>query len=265
MVHDELGQRMKEQYEDRTRYMLPRRTYTIIRLDGKAFHTFTRDLDKPWDLHLVDVMKRTMQKLCEEIQGCVLGYTQSDEISLLLTDFNTDKTCAWFDGNLQKICSISASMATAWFNQLYNSTTEKREKMAFFDARAFTISDRVEVMNYFIWRQKDAVRNSISMLAQSLYSHKELHKKNVSDMQEMCFQKGKNWNDVPAGLKRGYTCFKETKVSGENVKKEWIVPTEENKVPHFKVEHFSFIDTVVPQIPDINFDRDSYNNKAIEQ
>ena len=108
---------MKANYENRTRYFLPRRTYTIIRLDGKAFHTFTRGLDKPFDNDLTWLMDSTTQYLCQKVQGCQLGYTQSDEISLLLTDFATEQTEAWFDGNIQKIVSVAASMATMFFNE----------------------------------------------------------------------------------------------------------------------------------------------------
>ena len=212
---DELGKRMKAQYEDRTRYFLPRRTYTIIRLDGKAFHTFTRSMKKPYDESLMEVMDETAKFLCENIQGCQMAYIQSDVISLLLTDFEKITTDAWFDGNIQKITSVSASIATAKFNNLFlnkrmnvvNDEGLKRlcieAPLAFFDARVFTIPDPIEVENYFVWRQKDAVRNSIAMTAQSLYSHKELNKKSQADLQEMIFQRGQNWNDMPEGFKRG--------------------------------------------------------------
>ena len=208
-MKDDLGNRMKSQYENRTKQFLPRRTYTIIRLDGKAFHTFTRGMEKPYDVNFINVMNQTAKFLCEEIQGCQLAYIQSDEISLLLTDFNKITSEAWFDGNIQKICSISASMCTAKFNEAYTLMRDfiycddEIQPKAFFDSRVFTIPDPVEVENYFVWRQKDCVRNSISMTAQNLYSHKELNNKNVSEMQEMCFQKGTNWNDMPDGFKRG--------------------------------------------------------------
>jgi len=203
-MKDDLGNRMKENYENRTRYSLPRRTYTIIRLDGKAFHTFTRGLKKPFDQEFIDMMDSTAQFLCEEIQGCKMAYIQSDEISLLLTDFDKITTDAWFDGNIQKMASVSASMAAAFFN---NVNVFNHSDLAFFDARVFTIPDRVEVENYFVWRQKDAVRNSISMTAQSLYSHKELNGKSSNDQQDMIHAKGQNWNDLPDGFKRGRTFY----------------------------------------------------------
>lgn len=208
-MNDSLGDRIKNQYEDRTRYSLPRRTYTIIRLDGKAFHTFTKRFDKPYDNRITTWMDTTAFELCSEIQGVKFAYTQSDEISLLLTDFEGLQTQAWFDGNIQKIVSVAASIATAEFNRCrvsWNFETYQEGftgKPAYFDARVFTIPDPIEVANYFIWRQQDAVRNSIQMLAQSLYSQKELQGKNCSQLQELTFQKGKNWNDVSTRNKRG--------------------------------------------------------------
>ena len=205
-MKDDLGNRMKENYEGRTKLFLPRRTYTIIRLDGKAFHTFTKGMKRPFDEDFITMMDDTTQLLCEEIQGAKLGYVQSDEISILLTDFDKITSDAWFDGQVQKIVSVSAAMAAAFFNSV---NVFNHSDLAFFDARVFTIPDPVEVENYFIWRQKDAVRNSIAMTAQSLYSHKELNGKSQSQQQEMIFQKGQNWNDLPEGFKRGRTFVKE--------------------------------------------------------
>ena len=201
-MKDSLGDRMKERYEDRTRYFLPRRTYTIIRLDGKAFHTFTKKFDRPYDKRITAWMDATALALCKQIQGTRFAYTQSDEISLLLTDFEGTETQAWFDGNIQKITSVSASMATAYFNYKSN-VCDRINKLAMFDSRVFTISDKVEVENYFIWRQKDATRNSIQMVAQSLYSQKELQGVSTQNLQEKIFQKGINWNNYNAGFKRG--------------------------------------------------------------
>ena len=211
-MEDALGSRMKDSYENRTRTHLPRRTYTIIRLDGKAFHTYTKGFKRPYDLGLMRIMDQTAMALCEKIQGAKLAYVQSDEISILLTDFETPQTDAWFDGNIQKITSISASIATAAFNNgmyLDEEILANMDKVAYFDSRTFTIPDVREVFNYFVWRQQDATRNSIQMGAQALYSHKQLHKKNTSELQELMFQKGVNWNDYPAGFKRGRLILKE--------------------------------------------------------
>lgn len=232
-------QRMKENYESRSKSYLTRRTPVIIRLDGKAFHTYTKKLVKPFDEGLISDMETTTKYLCENIQGVKLGYCQSDEISLILIDYEALQTQAWFDYNVQKMTSISASMAAAKFNQLrlqriFNETqnfidnnfTEplrngatvniaaenmsKIQNLALFDSRVFNIP-REEISNYFLARQKDAVKNSIAMLAQSLYSHKELHGKNGNEMQSLCFQKGTNWNDLDYRKKRGCTIIKNSK------------------------------------------------------
>lgn len=190
---DELGDRMKDQYEDRTRIMLPRRTYTILRIDGRAFHTYTRSMEKPFDYGLIADMCNAAIECCSDFQGCKFAYQQSDEVSFLLTDFETTKTEAWFDNNLQKICSVGASSFTRNFNS----------SRAMFDARAFTIADPAEVENYFIWRQSDATRNSIQMAAQANFSPKQLHGKGRSDMNEMLFSIGINFNDYPIPARRG--------------------------------------------------------------
>lgn len=209
---DKLGDRMKEFYEDRTRYFLPRRTYTIIRVDGKAFHTYTRGLESPFDAKLMMDMDSTAAHLCLAIQGAKFAYVQSDEISILLTDFDKLTTDAWFDGNVQKMVSVSSSFATGIFNHL------RPGRLAYFDSRVFTIPNNVEVENYFIWRQQDATRNSIASAAQVLYSHKELEGKNTSEQQEMIFQKGINWNDYSIGSKRGRVIVKEEM----NERTKWI-------------------------------------------
>lgn len=228
-MHDTLGNRMKEQYEDRTRFLLPRRTYTVIRVDGKAFHTLTRDFDRPFDKDLETIMDWTATRLCEEIQGAKFAYVQSDEISILLTDFETDQTCAWFDGNLQKMASVSASIATGEFNKGimisslgYDGQSKflagsKGLKVAYFDSRVFTIPDAVEVENYFIWRQNDASRNSIQMAARAVYGHGECANKNTSQLQDMLHVKGINWNDYPTGQKRGRIIKKETYVADSQI------------------------------------------------
>ncbi len=213
---DSLGDRMKEFYENRTRTFLPRRTYTIIRIDGKAFHTYTRGLTRPFDWNLVNDMDETAKYLCENIQGAKFAFVQSDEISILLTDFNELNTSAWFDGNIQKMTSISASLVTAKFNEL------RPNKLALFDSRVFTIPTAIEVENYMIWRQQDTVRNSISSVAQSLYSHRELNGKNTNQMQEMCFNKGVNWNDFDPKLKRGRLIVKETYEKNNSTRTRWV-------------------------------------------
>lgn len=222
MNKQSLGDRMKENYENRSKTYLTRRTPVIIRLDGKAFHTYTKGLDRPFDEGLTEDMNDTAIHLCEQIQGCKAAYIQSDEISLLLTDYDSLQTQAWFDYNIQKMCSISASMCSSKFNQLrlqrkiwsfldesnnLSDFSNKPIKLANFDSRAFNVP-KEEVNNYFIWRQRDFERNSIQMLARSLYGHSECTNKNSSQLQEMCFQKGKNWNDLNSHYKRGRLIIK---------------------------------------------------------
>jgi len=200
MKKDSLGDRMKG-YESITQTKLMNRTPVIIRLDGKAFHTFTRGLEKPFDSNLNIAMVKTMHALCESIQGAVLAYTQSDEISILLQDWATFDTDAWYDNKIQKMVSVAASIATATFNHVYTHPT--KQTLALFDARIFNIPFE-EVTNYFVWRQQDAVRNSINSLAQANFSHKELQGLNVSQVQDkLMLEKGINWNDVETRFKRG--------------------------------------------------------------
>ncbi|MEO7715723.1 MAG: tRNA(His) guanylyltransferase Thg1 family protein [Capsulimonas sp.] len=212
MSKDSLGDRMKGYYENRTRVYLPRRTYTILRIDGKSFHTYTRDCERPFDVNLMEDMDQTAMALCKGIEGAQFAYVQSDEISILVTDFGQLQTQAWFDGNVQKLVSISASMAAAHFNAArWRRLAAKGESnsldgapIAFFDSRAFTIPDPVEVANYFIWRGQDATRNSISMTAHAHFEHDLLQGKTSDEMQELLWMhKGINWNDMPGGFKRG--------------------------------------------------------------
>ena len=243
-MRDELGDRMKSHYENRTRVYLPRRTYTIIRVDGKCFSGFTKNLNRPFDIGLMSDMDETAKYLCSKIQGAKIGFVQSDEISILMTDFDKLDTDAWFDGNIQKIVSVAASHAASKFNQLrwmryvnerYNNGDKadsvswewfegvRKLRLVDFDARTFTIPSLTEVCNYFIWRQQDTVRNSISSVAQSLYSSEELHGKNMSQQQDMIHEKGQNWNDYPAMQKRGRFIFKkEVKCETEFKGKEFM-------------------------------------------
>lgn len=244
-MKDLLGNRMKEQYEDRTRYFVPRRTYTILRLDGKAFHTYTKGLQKPFDAGLMEDMDAAIIALLYNIQGVVFAYTQSDEISILLTDFEKPTTSAWFDGNIQKMSSVASSVMTAHFNQARHWRHFEHEdtfdtfKLAYFDCRVFTIPDRTEVMNYFRWRQQDCIRNSVSMVAQSNFSHKELHGKSQSDMHDMLHNKGVNWaTDFTDGEKNGRLIVKE-KYTTDTV--TWIADTVNYKVVPQQVERTRWV------------------------
>lgn len=212
---DSLGDRMKGNYEDRYRFFLTRRTPVIMRLDGKAFHTFTRGCEKPFDRKIVNTMALTTEHLIRNIQGAKVAYVQSDEITILITDFDTLDTDAWFDYNIQKMCSISAAMASVEFTLAYNLSNINAcdaIRPAHFDSRVFNIP-KEEVSNNFRWRYQDWSRNSIQMLARSLYSQGELHGKKAPDLHELCFLKGKNWNDLDPQFKNG-TLFVNDKVEG---------------------------------------------------
>ena len=269
-VNDDLGTRMKEYYENVYRFGLTRRTPVAIRIDGKAFHTFTRGFQMPFDDVLIRSMQRTMKYLCENIQGCKLGYTQSDEITLILTDYDTLTTDAWFGYELQKMCSIAASMATMAFNKFFDEEVDMwgrktfeyfwdeggydpektsfaqsdmdlvdaydkaLRKGAMFDARVFNIP-KEEVTNLVYWRQLDAARNSVQMVGQANFSHNELQNKSCNMIQEMLMtEKEINWNDFPTHLKRGSCCVKTP--NGWHIDKE---------IPMFRGEYRAYIDDLI--------------------
>ena len=275
-VHDDLGVRMKTFYEQIPKTKLMRRCPVAIRVDGKAFHTFTRGFHKPFDEVLIKSMQETMKYLCENIQGCVLGYTQSDEITLILVDYKKLTSSAWFDYEVQKICSIAASMATMAFNKffrdnvgdyLYENYDDQYladyiktlqnavDKGAMFDARCFNIP-KEEVTNLVYWRQLDASRNSIQMVGQACFSHKELQNKSCNDIQDMLMtQKGINWNDLPTYQKRGSCCVRnKIVIESDGVmvtaqlrdtsksENEWIIDTD---IPIFKSEGREYVDRLV--------------------
>jgi len=206
-MHDNLGNRMKTHYEDRTRYYLPRKSFIIIRVDGKAFHSYTKKLQKPFDEDFMGAMAGAAREVFKQAQGAQLAYIQSDEASFLLTDFEKDTTEAWFDNNLSKMCSVSASIMTAHF-MIHRILVSGDMRPAVFDSRVYSIPKRIESCNYMIWRQNDCVRNSIISLAQSQYSHKELHGKSCNQMQDMLHERGINWNDLEDNKKRGTVIYK---------------------------------------------------------
>ena len=271
MNRDRLGDRMKT-YERVNRTYLPRRMPLIIRVDGKAFHSYTRGFQRPFDSVLMKSMHETARYLCQNIEGCRLAYVQSDEISLLLTDYETFSTQPWFDKNLQKIVSIAASMATAAFNKAFRVATFEWEENhlpdwfdgnphedidpkliklssiynskfdgAMFDARAFVLP-KEEVCNYFIWRQQDASRNSIQMVGRAYFSHNQLDHKNSDDVQDMLFtQCAVNWNDLPIPQKRGVCIVREKYQKDGADRSRWIV---DQQIPVFTQDR-EYIDRYV--------------------
>lgn len=235
--HLDIEVRMKEYYENIPKTKLMRRTPVIVRIDGRAFHTFTRKFKEPFDDILIETMQETTKYLCENVQGCVLGYTQSDEITLVLVDYQRFETSAWFDYEIQKICSISASMATMAFNKFFAKNVKEYdmewkcsltpqcveiqkahsnymevlnkavEKGAMFDARVFNIP-KEEVTNCVFWRQLDASRNSVQMCGQYYFSQKQLNKKSKFDIIEMLKEKDFDWGSLPAYKRHGSAVVK---------------------------------------------------------
>lgn len=280
-VHDDLGTRMKEFYEQIPKTKLMRRCPVIIRCDGRSFHTFTKGFKRPFDEVLIKTMQETTKYLCENIQGCVLGYTQSDEITLVLVDYQRFETSAWFDYEIQKICSISASMTTMAFNKFFAKNVKEYdmkwkcgltpqsveiqkahydymevlnkavEKGAMFDARVFNIP-KEEVTNCIYWRQLDASRNSVQMVGQANFSHKELQHKSCNDIQDILMtQKGINWNDFHTYQKRGTCVIKNIMViepygsrmlSKEVPDGHWFI---DKNIPLFKGEGREYIEKLI--------------------
>ena len=197
---DSLGDRMKGNYEKRFEYKLVRRLPVIVRLDGRSFHSIK--CEKPFDVRMSQCMEDTTKYLLEEMQGAKCAYTQSDEISVCLVDYDTISTQAWFDYDLQKLVSISAALASVHFSNI-----NPFQSAAQFDARAFNIP-LDEVANYFVWRQKDWIRNSVEALAQSHFSAKQLMNKGQPEMHDMLHEKGVNWADLPSRFKNGVYLFR---------------------------------------------------------
>ena len=279
MDTSDIAKRMKK-YEYVTRTHLIPKMPVIIRIDGKSFHTYTRGFKRPFDDILITAMQETMKYLCQNIQGCVLGYTQSDEITLVLVDYKKIESHSWFDYNVQKCASIAASMATMAFNKAFldcvdlaydaaheKARQEKGEELsdeefdrldeefdvyysacgkAMFDARVFNLP-KDEVTNNIYWRQLDATRNSIQMVGQANFSHKELCDKSCNQIQDMLMtQKGINWNDFPVHKKRGSCCTKQYSYvdGGETttVRRVWEI---DNSIPIFKGEGRDYIERLI--------------------
>ena len=281
MDTSDLAKRMKG-YEERNRYYLQRRLPVILRLDMRAGHSFTKGFIRPFDEIFIKSMQETAKYLCENIQGCKLSYHQSDEITLVLVDYDKLNTDCFFDYRVDKLCSIAASMATMAFNNAFGLNVDKEIlefsdkdaniidqdkyklylthlnaalKGVMFDCRCFNIP-KEEVTNNIYWRQLDASRNSIQMVGQANFSHKELQNKSCNEIQDMLMtQKGINWNDLPTYQKRGSCCVRnKIVVSSDDIMKtaqlrdtsksenEWIVDKD---IPIFRNEGREYVDRLV--------------------
>lgn len=237
-----VGDRIKDYYEDRTKQFLMRRCITILRLDGKGFSKFTKGLNKPFDDGFSDDMDETAKFLCENIQGAKFGYTQSDEITIVLTDYDNQETSAWYDNNVQKMTSISASLATAKFNQLrqLRAQGEKSQKanrnlnmqevedieLGMFDSRVFQVPTLDEMVNTLIFRQQDCTRNSVSMAADALLKGNMTGVKNQEKQERLFQEAGVNWNDYKTKYKRG-SVIKKVEIENNGViRNRWVVDNE---------------------------------------
>ena len=266
MDRSDIANRMKEFYETVPKTKLMRRCPVVVRLDMRAGHTFCRGFERPFDKVFIKSMQETAKYMCENVHGCVLSYQQSDEISLILVDYKKLNSSAFFDYEVQKVCSTTASMATMAFNKIFNENTlnfispgifedEKLKKIcashaeavkkgAMFDSRCFNIP-KEEVTNYVYWRQLDATRNSMQMVGQANFSHKELQNKTCNNIQDMLMtQKGINWNDLPTYQKRGSCCIKEEyKDKDRNVlRTRWIL---DMNIPIFQNECRDYIERLI--------------------
>ena len=274
MDTSDLAKRMKD-YEMRDRYFLQKRIPVAIRVDMRAGHTFTRGFKRPFDDIFMKSMQETAKYMCENMGNAKLAYIQSDEITIILTDYDTLETDCWFNYRTDKLCSISASMATMAFNKFFNNNVREYinkimpnalsplaitymqavDKGAMFDARCFNIP-KEEVTNLIYWRQLDATRNSIQMVGQANFSHQELQNKTCNMIQDMLYeQKGINWNDFPTYQKRG-TCIVRNKIviDSDGITKtamlrditksenEWLIDED---MPILKGEDRKYIDNLI--------------------
>ena len=261
MDSSDLASRMKN-YEQRNRYYLQKRMPVIIRLDMRSGHSFCRGFQRPFDGLFIKSMQDTAKYLCENIMNVKMSYQQSDEISLVLVDYEKLNSGVFFDYRVDKICSIAASMATMAFNKCFADnvvnfcsntkellSNEEFDKMfdiygskvgkAMFDARCFNIP-KEEVTNLIYWRQLDATCNSIQMVGRSNFSHKQLENKSCSDIQDMLMNEYRiNWNDIPVHLKRGSCCIKDTAEDGRG---NWKIDLD---IPFFKGGGREYIDKLV--------------------
>ena len=274
MDTSDLAKRMKE-YEKRNQYYLQKRTPVAIRVDGRNFHTFTKGFQRPFDKILMTTMQETAKYMCENIQGAKFAYVQSDEITIILVDYDTLETDCWFNYRTDKLCSISSSMATMVFNKYFSEMVmqlesdvaqeyetdgdtewvikmekylkayrKSCEKGAMFDSRCFNIP-KEEVCNLVYWRQLDATRNSIQMVGQANFSHNELQGKSCNMIQDMLLtQKNINWNNYPVACKRGSACIKVHGLNMAELKERphWCI--DEN-MPILKDEHRRYVDDFI--------------------
>jgi tRNA(His) guanylyltransferase len=259
---DELGGRMKA-YEAAFSPTLPRRSYAIIRVDGRAFHTLLKNENRPFDSVVTDAMGVVATDLCQEIGNAKFAYQQSDEVSILVTDFDSITTTPWFGGNVQKLASVTAAIATASFTDTWVNDYNVRvgQDLPTFDARVFVIPDPVEVANYFVWRQKDAIRNAVSQVAHAHFSNRELHGLNVSQqISKLFLNAGISFHsDFPARNRFGTVAYRTfvPRFDTELVPGPWqhaanVTPVRRwvtSEAPIFVADNYGFLADQIPEVP----------------
>lgn len=266
MNKDDLGNRMKTNYEQIPKTKLMRRCPVVVRIDMRCGHTYCKGFKRPFDDVFIKSIQDTALYLAKNVSGCVLTYQQSDEISLLLIDYKKLESQAFFDYEVQKVCSITASMATLAFSKAFRDISERYfnsiltdhqllylndedqkycdiikraiNKGAMFDSRCFNIPVE-EVTNYFYWRESDAIRNSIQMVGQANFSHKELQNKSCANIKDMLLEKGIDWDGLPIHQQRGSCCVKTSENVNGILRSKWVI---DNDIPIFINEGRVYID-----------------------
>jgi tRNA(His) 5'-end guanylyltransferase len=244
-----LGERMKE-HEKASRVTLEPRVPVLLRVDGKAFHTYLKSIEAH-NPNVNAVMDKVAQELCRTIQGAQLAYVQSDEVSVLIHSYKKSNSSAWYDNQVQKMCSVAAAIASVTFTMESWRIFDVNEhaysqgdpllplcEPAYFDARVFNLPE-AEVCNYFIWRQQDAIRNSVAGQARRYFSHKQLENKDQREMKEMLFFKGKPWEGLSIGEQRGRCVTRVVEERAPGVfRSSWSVDVS----PPLFVEDRSYVD-----------------------
>ena len=230
-----IDDRMKR-YEQPTRAFLTPRMPAILRVDGRSFHTYTKGFEKPFDIDVMKCMEAVAVALCKQVSTAKLAYGQSDEVSVLMVDYARHDTQQYFDGEVSKICSICASIATLAFNEQMemcrmsydiddsrSALMRKKSMKAMFDARVFSVP-KEDVANYFVWRRQDAVRNSISSLGQAHFSHKQMHGlKTPEIISKLQSEKSIDWHALHWRSKEGFYLCKNPQ-SGKGIE-PWLIAT----------------------------------------
>lgn len=249
-----LGNRMKT-YESVWHTSVSPNSYVVLRLDGRAFHTVLRNATKPYDVDVARALSTAAEKLCEQVPGAEFAYLQSDEISILMTDLRTVRSELWFGGDVQKLVSVGASVATQAFNDVIRPAPGYQAlagitQPGYFDARVLTLPHPIEVANYFVWRQRDAQRNAVTSAARAYFGQRDLNRKNVGEVRAMLRDvHGVDFpRDYPNEFVDGRVLHKQTRVSFELMAERiyWTV----DAAPEFIARGGNWLAENIPAQPD---------------